>query len=91
MEMVTEIRRSLEYYTGREPDHPISRIILFGGTSRLPQIAEFMGQELGLEVVIADPLQLIDLDAAGQPVDYIQEVSAALPVCVGLSLRDMIA
>ena len=36
MEMVTEIRRSLEYYTGREPDHPIARIILFGGTSRLP-------------------------------------------------------
>ena len=51
MEMVTEIRRSLEYYTGREPDHPIARIILFGGTSRLPHIAEFIGQELGLEGV----------------------------------------
>lgn len=91
MEMVTEIRRSLEYYTGREPEHPISRIILFGGTSRLPHIAEFMSQELGLPVVIADPLQLIDVDSAGQSLEYIQEVAPALPVCVGLSLRDMIA
>ncbi len=91
MEMVTEIRRSLEYYTGREPDHPISRIILFGGTSRLPHIAEFISQELGLDVVIADPLQLIEVETAAQPLEYIQEVAPALPVCVGLSLRDMIA
>jgi type IV pilus assembly protein PilM len=90
MEMVTEIRRSLEYYTGREPDTPISRIVLYGGTSRIPYLAEFMQVELGIPVEIADPLPALDVDPAQQPSDFLQEIAPALPVCLGLAMRDMI-
>ncbi|MHB9132501.1 MAG: type IV pilus assembly protein PilM [Armatimonadota bacterium] len=91
VELVTEIRRSLEYYSSRETDTPIERIVIYGGTSRLPNIAEFIRQELGIGVENADPLQPLDLSRLRQPVQYVEELSPALPICIGLGLRDMIA
>jgi type IV pilus assembly protein PilM len=91
VELVTEIRRSLEFYSSREPDHPIERIVLYGGTSRMPNLTQFIHQEIGVEVVIADPLQAIDVSACLQPVEYLQDIAPALPIVVGLGLRDMLA
>ncbi|MHB9024484.1 MAG: type IV pilus assembly protein PilM [Armatimonadota bacterium] len=90
-ELVTEIRRSLEYYSSREPDTPVQRILLYGGTSRMPNLAEFIRQEVGVEVVAADPLRMLDIAPVRLPEEYLQELAPALPICIGLGLRDMIA
>ncbi len=90
VELVTEIRRSLEFYSSREPDHPIERIVLYGGTSRMPSLTQFIHQEIGVEVVIADPLQAIDVSACRQPAEYLQDIAPALPIVIGLGLRDML-
>lgn len=90
-EMVVEIQRSLEFYSTREPKDPITRILLYGGTSRLPQLAEFIHQELGVDVLSADPLQALELTPCQLPAEYLHDLAPALPVCVGLGLRDMIA
>jgi len=91
VELVTEIRRSFEYFTSREPDTPIDRVLIYGGTSRLPYIIDFIQQELGLEVQQADPLAALDLTLFRQPADYLKDVAPALPICIGLGLRDMLA
>lgn len=91
VELVTEIRRSFEYFTSREPDTPIDRVLVYGGTSRLPYLIEFIQQELGLDVQQADPLVALDLSQLRQPADYLKDVAPALPVCIGLGLRDMLA
>lgn len=90
VELVTEIRRSFEYYTSREPDTPIEQIVIYGGTSRLPNLAEFIQQEIGVEVLQADPLLDLDLTTFRQPVEYLRDLAPALPVCIGLGLRNMI-
>jgi len=90
LELVAEVRRSLEYYTSREPDTPVERVIIYGGTSRLPNLAEFFHHEIGLEVVNADPTSGLNLSSLRQPQDYLHELAPALPVCIGLALRDMI-
>jgi len=91
VELVTEIRRSFEYFTSREPDTPIDRVLIYGGTSRLPHLIEFIQQELGLDVQQADPLVALDLSQFRQPADYLKDVAPALPICIGLGLRDMLA
>ena len=91
VELVTEIRRSFEYFTSREPDTPIDRVLVYGGTSRLPYLIEFIQQELGLDVEHADPLVALDLSLFRQPDDYLKDLAPALPVCIGLGLRDMLA
>lgn len=91
VELVTEIRRSLEYYSSREPDNPVRSIMLYGGTSRLPNLGRFIQQEIEVDVHIADPIGMLDLRAIRQPDAYIQELAPALPICIGLGLRDMLA
>jgi len=91
VELVTEIRRSFEYFTSREPDTPIDRVLIYGGTSRLPYIIDFIQQELDLDVQQADPLAALDLSQFRQPADYLKDVAPALPICIGLGLRDMLA
>ncbi len=91
VELVTEIRRSFEYYSSREPDTPIDRVIIYGGTSRLPHLTQFIQQEIGLEVKQADPLEALDLSGFRQPTEYLRDLAPALPVCIGLGLRDMLA
>jgi Tfp pilus assembly PilM family ATPase len=90
-ELVTEVRRSLEYHASREPERPVERILIYGGTSRLPGLAEFIQHEVGVTVELADPLLPMDLSSFQQPQEYLQELSAALPVAVGLGMRDMLA
>lgn len=90
LELVSEIRRSLEYYSSREPETPVQRVIIYGGTSRLPNLAVFFNHEIGMEVQVADPIQALDLSSFRQPQDYLQDLAPALPVCIGLGLRDMI-
>ena len=91
VELVTEIRRSFEYYTSREPDTPIELIVIYGGTSRLPNLAEFIQQEIGVDVQQGDPLMGLDITPFRQPVEYLKDLAPALPVCIGLGLRNMIA
>ena len=89
-ELVTEIRRSLEYYGSREPDSVVSAVYLYGGGSRLPNLAEFFTRELGVNVMTANPLPTMDVSQMRQPVEYVEELTLALPVCIGLGLRDML-
>lgn len=91
VELATEIRRSLEFYSTRESEHPVEKLLLFGGTSRLPQLAEFLYQEIGIEVVYANPLQLLDTAPCQLPEEYLKDLAPVLPVCIGLGLRDMLA
>lgn len=90
-ELITEIRRSLEYFTSREPDSPVDCILLYGGTSRLPRLAEYIRHEVGLEVRHADPLIGIDTAPCQMPAEYLQDLAPVLPICIGLGIRDMIA
>ena len=89
-ELITEIRRSLEYFSNREPDAPVDRVLLYGGTSRLPRLAEYIRHEVGLEVAFADPLDGIDTSPCQLPAEYLQDLAPVLPICIGLGIRDMI-
>lgn len=90
-ELVTEIQRSLEYYSSHESTATIDRVVLYGGTSRLPRLADFIQQEIGVDARCADPLEYLDLSTLRQSRDYIKELAPALPICIGLGLRDMLA
>ena len=90
VEMSSEIRRSLEFYANREPEHPVTRLVIYGGTCRMPDLIEFIKHEVGIDVAAALPLQAIDLSSCRQPAEYIQDLAPVLPVVIGLGLRDML-
>ena len=66
------------------------RVYLCGGTAKIPRLDEFLSRELGLPVVVADPVKNLPVQAAGASPQYLNEISPLLPVCIGLAIRDMI-
>ncbi len=89
-ELVTEVRRSLEYYTNRFPDARVDKILLYGGTARLGGFAEFVASEVGAEVEVADPFRHVRVDEASVPAEMFRDNACFMPIVVGLAIRDMI-
>ncbi|UCH34220.1 MAG: type IV pilus assembly protein PilM [Armatimonadota bacterium] len=89
-ELVAEIRRSLEYYRSRYPDSSVDRIVLFGGTAKLENLAPFISNEIGIRVDLGDPLIKLDFLPPFYRKQYLDEVGCLLPIAVGLAIRDIL-
>ncbi len=89
-ELATEIRRSIEYYANRYPDSRVDKVLLYGGTARLPHFAEFVGNEVGLPTEVGNPFQRLAIDQSSVTVDVVEENACYMPIVVGLAIRDML-
>ncbi|MEW5803982.1 MAG: type IV pilus assembly protein PilM [bacterium] len=85
--LTKEIRRSLIYYDNQTSRRGFSRIILSGGSARLPGIVHYLSEELGLTVEIANPLQTIQIDPKRFSQDELQFFSPQMALAVGLASR----
>jgi type IV pilus assembly protein PilM len=90
-DLVTELRRSLDYYRSRSREGVVHRLILCGGMARLKNLAPFLQGELGIPVEVANPLQHLEVGVRNLSREYLNEIAPLLPVAVGLAVRDMIA
>jgi type IV pilus assembly protein PilM len=84
-EIVTEIGRSMEYYVTRANGSPVKRIVVCGGTSRMPGLTRFMEKELNVPVSIAGIPPGITASPAGVTPEYVADVASLLPVAEGLA------
>jgi type IV pilus assembly protein PilM len=90
VEMVTEVRRSLEYYANRYPETRVDKLLLYGGTARLLHFPEFLGNEVGVKVEVGNPFQHLAVDEGSVPVEVVRDNACFMPIVVGLAIRDMI-
>ncbi|MHB0912434.1 MAG: type IV pilus assembly protein PilM [Armatimonadota bacterium] len=88
-DLVMEIRRSIEYYSSRYQEHP-AKILLCGGTAKLPGLDRLLESELGIPISLANPLENVTVLSPSLSQGYLDEIAAVLPVSVGLAIRDMI-
>lgn len=80
--IVNEMQKAIRFFTSQHPEETVRRVLLSGGTAQLPGFAQFITQELGLEVLIAAPFA----QASGQ----IPQVNhPALTVDMGLLMREL--
>ncbi|MCA9434887.1 MAG: type IV pilus assembly protein PilM, partial [Candidatus Omnitrophica bacterium] len=52
-----EIRRTLDFYVSQPDGEPVEKVLLTGGTSQCPGIAEYLEQRLGTPCEVADVFQ----------------------------------
>jgi type IV pilus assembly protein PilM len=90
VELVTEVRRSLEYYANRFPDSRADKILVYGGTTRLGSFPEFVSNEIGLKVEVGTPFEHVEVDEGSVPTEMFRENACFMPIVVGLAIRDMI-
>jgi len=87
MNIVNEVKRSIQFFENQPNGKPVDRIAVGGGTAMLKNLERFLAQELNLPVEIIDPLRNIGI--AGSTVDKakLERVRHMLGVSVGLGLR----
>lgn len=83
--ILTEAKKSLAYYSQRYKDLPIRQVQLCGGTSKLPGIDLFFAQNLGVEVVLANPWKIL---VPSQIPKELVDDAPDYTIAVGLAMRD---
>lgn len=90
VDFATELRRSIEYYSTRYARMP-EKVLLCGGTAKMPHLDEFLTNELGLPVEVADPVKRYQVKVTGVSDRYLHEISPMFSVAIGLAIRDMVS
>lgn len=80
-DILTEIRRSMDYFYSRWPGEPVRKVVLTGGTARLRNIAALFADELNVPVEVGDTFRVV----AGDGVDA--SMAPVLATAAGLALR----
>ncbi len=88
--LVSEIRRSIQFFENQANGRVVQKIVLGGGTSKLRNIDKFFGHELNLPVEIIDPLRRISVVGKDIDSDALIKAKQMLGVGIGLALRKVV-
>jgi len=86
--LVSELRRSFDYYEQQLYEHPVDRLILSGGVAQLPIVRETLMVDLGIsEVEVANPTDSALLLGRDASLRLLRDHPAQFMVAVGLAAR----
>ena len=81
--LITEIKKSVQFFTNQNPQESVKRIVLSGGSALLPGLVQFVTDETGVEVLVSAPFT----NAKGNIPDTINQPS--MTICMGLLSREV--
>jgi type IV pilus assembly protein PilM len=87
--LALEVKKTFDFYraTVQEGDGTIQKILLAGGGSKLPGLADFLARKFEIPVDVFDPFKQIEVDGKKFDPDYMREIVPEMAVAVGLALR----
>lgn len=93
-ELIREIRRSIHFYLSQFPedsaDAQVGKIILTGGTARMPGLPSYVSAKLGIPAQTARVFEQTAIGTGSIPQSFIDEHGPVLAVCTGLALKELI-
>ncbi|MDD5091734.1 MAG: type IV pilus assembly protein PilM [Candidatus Wallbacteria bacterium] len=87
-DLASEIRRSFDYYKAQYRQKVIHKILLSGGSAYLRNIDVFLANELGIEVVLCNPLAGVQLAVSDE--EGAQAHALELAAAIGLAVRELV-
>ena len=87
--LALEVRKTMDFYraTAGEGEEAIQKILLAGGGSKLPGLADYLAKRFEIEVEVFDPFKAIEVDEKKFDPEYMREIVPEMAVAVGLALR----
>ncbi len=87
--LALEIRKTMDFYraTAEESEESIQKILIAGGSSKLPGLPEYLAQRFEIPVELFDPFRQIQVDDRKFDPDYMKEIVPVMAIAVGLALR----
>jgi len=86
-QMAGEIQRSLDFYASTAADSHIAKVLLSGGTAKIPALFKTIEQRVGVPVEILNPFKNVEIDNRKFDPAYVMEMAPIAAVAVGLGLR----
>lgn len=80
--LIAEMRKTIQFNVSQNPEQPVKRLVLTGGTALLPGLVQHITRELGIEVLVAAPFA----NAGGDIPSQINQ--PAMAICMGLLARE---
>jgi type IV pilus assembly protein PilM len=85
--IVLEIQKTFDFFRASAAGEHIEKILVAGGSSKVPGLLEALRQEFSMPVEILNPFQKISPPASGVGAELIEGNAGQLAVAVGLALR----
>lgn len=93
-ELIREIRRSVHFYQSQFPegsaDAAVSKIVLTGGTARMPGLDAYISSKLNTPTEVAQVFRTTAIGIGQVPADFVEEHGPVLTVCTGLALKELV-
>lgn len=86
-ELISEIRRSVEYFRSRHTDVEIRQILLCGGGAVIPNLDQFIATSIGIPTAIANPLRGVQLNVKRHGPEYVAAHAHLLAVAIGMGMH----
>ena len=83
----TELKKSLDFYTGSSIGPPVSGIYISGGGSRAPQLSKILEDFINLPVMYLNPFEKITGDPKSMSLDYLNSIAQEAVIPLGLAIR----
>jgi type IV pilus assembly protein PilM len=87
--LALEVRKTMDFYraTADQNSEAIKKILIAGGGSKLPGLADYLAKRFEMPVEVFDPFRQIQVDSRKFDPDYMREIVPEMAVAVGLALR----
>lgn len=85
-ELISEIRRTIEYYRVQNKEAVIDKVFISGGGARLGNLVEYIAASLAIPVCRHQPLENVVCSASFDPV-YLDSIAPQIAVAAGLAMR----
>jgi len=87
--LALEIRKTMDFYraTAEESEESIQKILIAGGSSKLPGLPDYLAKRFEIPVELFNPFKEIQVDDRKFDPDYMKEIVPEMAIAVGLALR----
>ena len=86
--LLGEVQRSLDFYRATAPSGAeILKLVLCGGSARVPGLVRLFQERIEIPVEIADPFLRVSIAPSAGEEAQIRELAPALGVAIGLAMR----
>ncbi|MFZ1166782.1 MAG: type IV pilus assembly protein PilM [Candidatus Sulfotelmatobacter sp.] len=85
--IVLEIQKTFDFFRATASGENIRRIVVAGGTARVPGLLDLLKEEFAMPVEELYPLRKIAIDPARHDENHIRDLAPRLAIAVGLALR----
>jgi len=82
-----EVKRTLDFFSTNFSQDRISKTLLSGGSSKVPNIIETLQDITDIDVELANPFNNIDVSDTEFDPSYISDISPKMGVVIGLAVR----